>query len=87
MSSFYDLTAKTLDGTEVRLFYTVDLLVSLCWTVVGVYNHTTERGNAQKGLLAHLAALFLLFLVFEFFSFGPHSVLERIWVKGSNLSQ
>ena len=28
-------------------------------------------GNAQKGLLAHLAALFLLFLVFEFFSFGP----------------
>ena len=30
-----------------------------------------KRGNAQKGLLAHLAALFLLFLVFEFFSFGP----------------
>ena len=30
-----------------------------------------KRGNAQKGLLAHLAALFLLFLVFEFFPFGP----------------
>ena len=30
-----------------------------------------KRGNAQKGLLAHLAALFLLFLVFEFFFFGP----------------
>ena len=33
--------------------------------------HFFKRGNAQKGLLAHLAALFLLFLVFEFFSFGP----------------
>ena len=42
MSSFYDLTAKTLDGTEVRLFYTIELLVSLCRTVVGVYDNTTE---------------------------------------------
>ena len=33
--------------------------------------HLFKRGNAQKGLWAHLAALFLLFLVFEFFSFGP----------------
>ena len=30
-----------------------------------------KRGNARKGLLAHLAALFLVFLDFEFFSFGP----------------
>ena len=35
------------------------------------WSKPSERGNAQKGLLAHLAALFLLFLVFEFFSFGP----------------
>ena len=40
--------------------------------VYGVYEDLKfKRGNAQKGLLAHLAALFLLFLVFEFFSFGP----------------
>ena len=36
-------------------------------------------GNAQKGLLAHLAALFLPFLVFDFFSFGPP--LETIKIK------
>ena len=35
------------------------------------YFKTTKRGNASKGPLAHLAALFLLFLVFEIFSFGP----------------
>ena len=41
-------------------------------TVSGVLEDLTfKRGNAQKGLLAHLAALFLIFLVFEFFSFGP----------------
>ena len=35
------------------------------------FNKVFERGNAQKGLLAHLAALFLLFFGFEVFSFGP----------------
>ena len=30
-----------------------------------------KRGNAQKGLLAHLAALFLPFWFLSFFSFGP----------------
>ena len=58
-----------------KLFWPTVRKKVFCWQ-----RKTFERGNAQKGLWAHLASLFPLFLVFEFFSFGPP---WKPWKKSS----
>ena len=58
-------TPQVLHGCQKKRHYPLSRPLEVLRTKVN------KRGNAQKGPLAHLAALFLLFLIFEIFSFGP----------------